>query len=157
MNDRLIYYFISCAALLNIFVLILSGEYNKCYNNQFPNYLLIVFTLFCLFLHYFLHCFSLYGFLFDDKILLWLYLIIPPIIWLGWLINKTEYFKSACLLTNATDLLCKLSRQNGVRFIEIYRYLGVPDISIGYTCTCLAFVILTIVGYPIAIYKLLKK
>lgn len=157
MDDRLVYWFIFFAGLINVFILILSGEYNKCYCNQNTNYILIVFTLFCFFLHYFLHCFSLYGFLFNNKKLILLYLIIPPVIWLGWLINKTPYFKSACLLTNFTDLLCNLPFKESVRFVEVYRYIGVPDISVGYTCTSLAYVLLTVIGYPIGLYKLFKK
>lgn len=154
MNDRLAYIFISLAALLNLFVLLRGTEYTKCYCNQKKKPIILIITLFIFYLHYFIHCFGLYGFLFSNKWILCLYLFIPPIIVLGWKYCKTEHFKSACILTNVTDSLCQLPKGDTINFDEIFRTLCVPDITIcGYTSN-LAYFLLTVFGYGIALYKL---
>jgi hypothetical protein len=156
MNDKLVYLFISFAAFLNLLILIHGKEYTKCYCNQKKTPIILITTLFLFYLHYFIHCFGLYGFLFSNKWILSVYLIIPPIIVLGWTYNKSEHFKSACVLTNVTDSLCQLPKEETIHFDEIYRTLCVPDITIkGYTSNS-AYFVLTIIGYIIAIYKLFK-
>ena len=81
---------------------------------------------------------------------------VPVIIGLGWRFHRSEYFKSACTLTNATDLLCDVEREDTMYFVEIFRVLGVKDVSIGFTKTSPAFLVITVIGYMIAIYKLFK-
>lgn len=157
MNDKLAYLFITVAAFINLMILLRGKEYSKCNYNQKKNVKLIMVTIFLFYLHYFIHSFSLYGFLFDNKWILGLYLIFPPIIIMGWSIGKSEFFKSACGLTNVTDKLCKMTKNETVHFVEIYRTMCVPEIHVkGYDSNS-AFFFLTIFGYIIALYKLFKN
>jgi hypothetical protein len=152
MGDLGAYTFIALAALINFILLLKSKEYNKCDKNQgFGIYLVILFSLY---LHYFINAFGLYGFLFDNKYILLIYLCVPVIIGLGWRLNKTDYFKSACTLTNATDLMCNVDKGDTIYFVELFRCLGVQDVDIGYTKTSPVFLAITAVGYIIAGWKL---
>lgn len=153
MKDKIAYYIILFAAILNWLLLLNSKEYKKC-NKQ--NYTIQIIILFSLFLHYFINAFGLYGFLFDNKYILLIYLVVPVAIGIGWKLNKTDYFKSACTLTNATDLMCDIKKQDTIYFVEIFRTLNVKDVNIGYTKTSPIFLAITAIGYPIALYKLYK-
>ena len=146
MSDKLVYILISIFALINLFILLRGKEYTKCYCNQKKKPIVLVITIFIFYLHYFIHCFGLYGFLFSNKWLLSLYLIIPPIIVLGWTYCKTEQFKSACVLSNVTDSLCELLKGEAIRFDEMYRAMNVPDVQIMKYNSNLAYFILTIGG-----------
>ena len=157
MNDKLAYLFITIAAFINLAILLNSDEYKRCNCNQNGDTKLIIVTLFLFYLHYFIHCFGLYGFLFDNKWILGLYLIVPIIIVTGWSIGKSSFFKSACGLTNVTDRLCKMGTHDTMNFDEIYRQMCIPDISIKGYKSNLAYFLLTIFGYAFAIYKLFKN
>lgn len=155
MGDLGAYTFIALAALLNFILLLNSNEYKKCNKNQGVVIHLVI--LFSLYLHYFINAFGLYGFLFDNKYILLIYLCVPVIIGLGWRLNKTNYFKSACTLTNATDLMCDVNKDDTIYFVEIFRCLGVKDVDIGYTKTSPVFLAITAIGYIVAIYKLYTR
>jgi len=157
MNDKLAYLFITVAAFINLIILLNSDDYKRCNCNQKGDTKLILVTLFLFYLHYFIHCFGLYGFLFDNKWILGLYLIVPIIIVSGWSIGKSSFFKSACGLTNVTDRLCKMGIHDTMHFDEIYRIMCIPDISIKGYKSNLAYFLLTIFGYAFAIYKLIKN
>lgn len=154
MKDKIAYGIILFAAILNWLLLLFSTEYNKC--NQKQNYAVQIIILFSLFLHYFINAFGLYGFLFNNKYILILYLFTPIIIGLGWSLNKTKYFKSACTLTHATDLMCDIKKGDTLYFVDIFRVFGVNDVNIGYTKTSPIFITITTIGYTIALYKLYK-
>lgn len=155
MGDTLAYFFIFSAAFLNWILLLKSCEFKKCNTNQSPCVRLVI--LFSLFLHYFINAFGLYGFLFDNKVILSIYMCIPFIIGAGWKLNKNDHFKSACTLTNATDLMCDVKKGDTIYFVEVFRELGVKDVDIGYAKTSPVFIAITIIGYIVAMYKLLKK
>lgn len=157
MNDRSAYLFISIAALINLMILINSKEYKNCYCNQKKEPILIGITLALFYLHYFIHCFGLYGFLFNNKWILGLYLLVPLFIVLSWKYFKSIFFKNACSLTNVTDRLCKFPSNKSMNFEEIYRTIGVPDIKIKGHTSNLAYFVLTIFGYSFAIYKLFRR
>lgn len=156
MGDKLAYYVIISVALINLMLLINSNEYTKCNRNQPTGIRATI--LFSLFLHYFINAFGLFGFLFDNTFILSIYLCAPIIIGVGWKVNKNDYFKSACTLTNATDLMCDVNhRHDTIKFVDFPRVLGVPDVSVGYTKTSPVYIIITVIGYITAIRKLLKK
>lgn len=156
MGDKFAYSFIIFASLLNLLLLLSSREYNKCKKPRTVYKTLVIW--FSFFIHYFIHTFGLYGFLFNNKVILSIYLCIPVVIGAGWKLNKTNLFKSGCTLTNLTDMLCDIDKNmDTMNFIEIYRTMGVPDINIGFTKTSPAFLFITLVGYGIAIYKLTRK
>lgn len=157
MNDKLAYLFITIAAFINLSILLSSDKYKQCNCNQKGDTTLILVTIFLFYLHYFIHCFGLYGFLFNNKWILGLYLIVPIIIMAGWSLGKSSFFKSACGLTNVTDRLCKMGVHDTMHFDEIYRTLCIPDISIKGYKSNLAYFVITIIGYSIAIYKLFKN
>jgi hypothetical protein len=82
---------------------------------------------------------------------------IPFIIGAGWFVNKNEHFKSACTLTNATDLMCDVEKGDTIYFVEIFRELGVRDVGVGEVKTSPVFIAITIIGYIVAMRKLMKK
>ncbi len=156
MNDKLVYIIISVAAFINFLILLSGKEYTKCFCNQKKTPVILTVTLFLFYLHYFIHCFGLYGFLFDNKWILGVYLLIPPIIVFGWSYCKSEHFKSGCTLTNVTVKLCKLPKGEDIHFDEIYRKLHVPDITVmGHTSNA-AYFFLTVFGYMFALYKIIQ-
>ena len=155
MSDLIAYYVIVFTAILNWLLLLNSKEYNKCNKCQPLNIKIVILLSFLL--HYFIHAFGLYGFLFNNKLLLCIYLCIPLVIGIGWKVNKTDYFKSGCTLTNATDIMCDLQDQDTIYFIEIFRTCGIKDVDIIYTKTSPVFILIAIIGYTIAIYKLFYK
>jgi len=157
MDDKLVYMFISFMAFINFIILIKSSHYNQCYCNQKKTPILLTITMFIFYMHYFIHCFGLYGFLFNNKGILLIYLAVPITVCICWKLFTNKYFKSACVLTNYTDILCNLPEKESIYFDEIYRTLGVPDINVFESKTNIAFICITIIGYCIALYKLFKK
>lgn len=152
MGDLEAYTVIILAALVNLILLLNSKEYDKC--DKCQGFVMKIIILFSLFLHYFINAFGLYGFLFDNRYILIIYLCAPLIIGIGWIVNKTPYFKSACTLTNATDLMCNVNKDDTIYFVEIFRCLNIPDVDIGFTKTSPIFLIITAIGFSVAIYKI---
>lgn len=151
MNSKHVFALLVIASFIDTAAVINSPGFGTC--QIMPSVLIVVF------MHCFLHCFSLYGFLFDDLRLLELYLALPCIIGVLWLIqakeSSTTGFKNACLVINETDLLCGIAKEGATTgFTDIYRTLGIPDIPrLG---TNWAFAVITASGFAIAIYKIHK-
>ncbi len=153
MDDKFVYLFISIMAFINLFLLLSSDEYKRCFLRQECPKITII-TIFAFYLHYFIHCFSLYGFLFNNKILLLIYLLTPPIIGTSWMFFTTKHFSSSCVLTNFTDTLCDIENGNSIKFIDIYRSMGIPDVKVINSSTNTAYMVIMIVGYFIGLVKL---
>lgn len=152
MDDRFVYLFISTMALINLVLLLRSKDYTtRC---KPCSKKMTAITIFAHYIHYFLHCFNLYGFLFTNKVILLLYLVTPIIVGTGWLFFSTQHFTSACVLTNYTDMLCNIRDGNSVKFIDMYRNMGVPDIMIMGSKTNASYMIITTIGFFIALIKL---
>jgi hypothetical protein len=151
MNDKFAYLFISGMALVNLILLLTSDEYKRCKPCSKKTSAI---TIFAFYLHYFIHCFNLYGFLFNNKVILLIYLLTPPIVGIGWSLFSTKHFTSSCLLTNYTDIMCNVSDGKSIKFIEIFRKMGVPDINVMNSKTNAGYMVITTVGYFIGLVKL---
>lgn len=151
MDDKFAYLFISGMALVNLMLLLTSEEYKRC---KPCSKKMSAITIFAFYLHYFIHCFNLYGFLFNSKVILLIYLLTPPIVGIGWSFFSTKHFTSSCLLTNYTDIMCNVSDGHSIKFVEIFRKMGVPDINVMDSKTNAAYMVITTVGYFIGLVKL---
>lgn len=153
MNEKLIYFLISFFAFVNLLVFLYSENYNKCFKAQ-KCLIVRIITIFAFYIHYFLIFFCLYGFLFDNKIILIIYLISLPTICLCWYIFNNHHFSSACPLTHYTDTLCNVDDNNSLCIIDIHQILGIPSVQIFTTRVNSLCITITTLGYLIAIYKL---
>lgn len=152
MDDKFVYIFISIVAFVNLFLLLSSNEYKRCVSRQNCPKITII-TIFAFYLHYFIHCFSLYGFLFNNKILLLIYLLTPPIIGTSWTFFTTQHFSSSCVLNTFTDTLCNVEDGKSIEFVDIYRCMKIPEIKIMNSQTNTAYMFIMIVGYFIGLVK----
>lgn len=153
MYDVYIYIFILLMSIINLCLYCYYKDYCK-YNSDVVNSSIFGIVLFITFIHYFINCFSLYGFSFNDKKILLVYITISIIICSLWLFSTTR-FKSNCLLSNVTDILCDFPCDDTVHFIEFYRFLGVPDITLFNIESNIAFFAINVFGMTFAILKLI--
>lgn len=160
MDDKIVYLFISFMAFIKVCILLTNVNYKKCLAKQ--KSLSTIFTLILTnYIHSFINCFCLYGFLFNNKILLILYVIILPITFITWLIFKNDIFQTPCVLNHFTDILCEVDHKNSaenIPFYDIYDYINIKPLNImsiikvNIIQSTIAFI-----GYIIACYKLFYR
>lgn len=155
MEDKFVYLFISFMAFINLLLLLTSKDYKQCFLKQkCPK--LSTATVFACYIHCFIQCFSLYGFLFDNKTILLIYLLTPLTIRITWLFFKSKHFTSPCVLTNFTDTICYFKDGDSMGFPDIYDYSDkCPTVNIMGYHTNVAHVVIGAIGYVVGITKLL--
>lgn len=155
MEDKNVYLFISFMAFINLLIILSTKDYKQCFVQQKCTKLSTA-TVFACYIHCFIQCFSLYGFLFDNKIILLIYLLTPLTIRLTWLFLKNKYFTSPCVLTNFTDTICYFNNGDSMNFPDIYDYSrNCPTVNVMGYDTNIAHVVIGSIGYTVGILKLL--
>ncbi len=156
-TDKIALTFILCMSLIVFLLQRQEDSYHKCIerlscSRQF------IFNL-NLYLHMFCHAYSLYGFLFDNVYLLLIYLVSMPLIIYGWyMYNKNPYFQPACTLNMLSDYICDVQPHQTIKFMEVFRYLGVPTVKFtGTGRISVAYIVLGLIGWSIALCKLRKR
>jgi hypothetical protein len=145
--DIYVLYFIIILSVITFIIDIRTNNNTECLNRPDNFFIKKICICYSLFIHHLLQNFAVFGWLFNNKLILWFYVLIPFLMFIHWKTNNNQ-----CVITQIVNGLCKFADSD--YFNGIFNIFHFTDFSIWNNYLHYLYIIITCI---IALFKINRK